>query len=268
MHSSTVLFSSIQALLPLAALGLVSACNSRTAPNTDSTITIVGGKSVTSATPGRASVVGLVGRGGGLCTGTLVSANVVATAGHCLLDGGMDKVVFGEDVDSPNAVTREIVSSDSLLTDIDTFPSLDVGWVKFKGKLPAGYKPAKILDDVSKLKAGQILTLIGFGKTGDSEDSPAGKRLTVNSIFSKFVDNEIYKNIIVVGPNLGKGDCHGDSGGPTFARVDGEVLLVSTLSGIDEKLTPEMTCESGHTVHNFLGAYKSWIESSSGATLL
>ena len=231
---------------------------------------IVGGKGLSSASIGADSVVALMNtERGSLCTGTLVASNLVVTAGHCQLDGGMTHVVFGTSVDSPTAEAHSIVDSGTRFSDPEKYPVGDVAWVKFSGKAPSGYKPARIIPDSlrGELTKGLALTLVGYGQTGDGESKPAGRRLTVNSIFGGFADPAKFKDVFEVGPLEGHGECHGDSGGPAFATVKGETYVLSTLSGLEESLTPELSCESGHVVHNFLGAYKSWISSSSGIAL-
>ncbi|MCA2960357.1 MAG: S1 family peptidase [Silvanigrellales bacterium] len=228
---------------------------------------IVGGRRLAEGDVGSTSVVALVdARAGGLCTGTLVAENLVVTAGHCLLDGAMTHVVFGDSVNSRDAEVRPIRARGSLLGSVDEYPNNDVAWVKFQGASPKGWERARILDDASVLTPNQPLVLVGYGKTGDGA-APSGRRLTVSTTFGGLVNNDTFRNLLVVGPNRGKGNCFGDSGGPAFAKVDGEWLVVSALSGLEETLTPGLDCASGHTVHNVLGVHKEWISSTSGISL-
>ncbi len=130
-----------------------------------------------------------------ICTGTLISSNIVLTAAHCAPDRASDmKIVFSNDLDD-TMYSRELdILQEYVLpvTDFKVGPTWnpnnetieidtgDIALVKFKGNLPRGFKPANFLADVSAIKKGAIVTVAGFG---------------VNLVKTTKIDPKTYRNL-------------------------------------------------------------------------
>ena len=190
-----------------------------------------------------------------ICTGTLVGARDVLTAGHCVHPGAQTTIEL-------NGQAYEVASA----TVHPQFAQSQQGFEKvFKQsggasktlKLPAIYDLAvmHLKSSVSNVAPSPIcsttpasgwqVTLVGFGKIQDDQPASAGtKRVGVNTVWG--VSDQSFN---VEGSGSGTSNfCGGDSGGPTFARAgSGEGLvgvhsITSTpdcrVTGIDMRVDP------------------------------
>jgi secreted trypsin-like serine protease len=160
------------------------------------------------------------------CTGTLLSNNIVLTAGHCVYQPRPGEetesfIIFKDDLNAPEeadvrVVTRAIVHPDFGKSGQRGQDMNDVALLQFKGDMAPGYQVAKLLEDESLLKKGSIVTLAGYGVTD-------GVKKTSDRILRK-VDVKVLgpfgKTETALDQSHGKGACHGDSGGPAFITVD------------------------------------------------
>ncbi len=215
------------------------------------------------------------------CSGTLVSRELIVTAAHCLYDvkGPSElRVLFGDRIDSPNAVISKVMSFQSFREEgYRYFPNFDVAWIKLDGLAPISMNPVKLLPDWEGLESftGQprSIKLAGFGQkattcpTGSTDCN--GVKREVDTILRRAVDNSHFVSQMIIGPTPGFGSCFGDSGGPAFVNLDNEWYLAGVLSGKSplmntrEVLKLDTICESGESVYNFIGPYADWIMSTS-----
>lgn len=240
---------------------------------------IVGGAALAPGHPGHASAVGLAlgvpSRGrvsASICSGTLIRADVVVTAAHCLANASVRGVVFGENMFAPGAQAQPVAG---VAFHPEYFKdghgrNFDIGLVRFRGPLPAGSAPIRILGDRAVLKPRLPLELVGYGDD-ITLIGRAGRKLGTSSFLSGFVDNALYRgqaigartqslevflrSMMVVGPNAGHGACQGDSGGPAYARIGTEWMLLGALKG-----TMDDRCEAGRAMYTFVGDYLPWIQ--------
>jgi secreted trypsin-like serine protease len=221
---------------------------------------IIGGTDATGQEDFAKSVAALYNTAeGSWCSASILSDTVLVTAAHCVDGKATDLVaIFNVDARDAKLIVRRaqktVVSEKWAANqdrDVDTG---DIALVKFAGGLPPGYQPAKLLQDASALKDGADAILAGYG-INDGAKHVGGQRL-------RFVATQI-KNAAFAPTEIeldqtgGKGACHGDSGGPAYIRVDGELLLFGVTSrGIDD---PNNDC-SRYSAFTLIPAYLKWIE--------
>lgn len=232
---------------------------------------IVGGTEIGSEDAAAASTVGLVfvvktaeGSGEAICTGTLVSQNVIVTAAHCLGGAVQGFAVFAPDI---TKATKEDVRP-IILADVNPkyranarYNRSDVALVKFKGDLPAGYKIAE-LGTAELLKDGSEVTLAGYGASSMSDESADGsavlRKATV--LLSKA---DASKSEMLFEQYNGAGACHGDSGGPAYIQKGDKLYLIGITS---TSATPEggATCMEG-SLYEKVPVYADYIQKTAEA---
>jgi secreted trypsin-like serine protease len=196
--------------------------------------------------------VGLFGLGS-LCTGTLISPDVVLSAGHCVYQPGQFDYV--KDPDYLQIVGGAIVGevSYSYAKQVVKHPSYNGIW---------GTDLSMVLletpvEDVVYYRVGKEKPIVvgtkgwivGYGTTGTNDTESPGIHRAGES------------TVLKVGPTIEIGDpaggCHGDSGGPFFTKEsDGEWVVTgvaSTVSG------GQCDANSGTNEVN-TAAYRGWIE--------
>ncbi len=269
---------------------------------------IVNGQTVGGSDPIAQSTVGLVFEvsqdtphgtvtGTSLCTGSLVSANVVLTAAHCLEGVQRGAVIFSLNVESGTAsdargIDKVIVHPKASLGAPNNNWN-DLALVRFTGGLPNGYSPiSHVLTSVKLLSNGMNVILAGYGATGMGLTSAnAGKFLrslrpsgpgpsptpsapSENSRQPQAIGTAILRKVDVeltqaafsqtelmfnMSAN-GGGACHGDSGGPAFAMLGNQLTLIGVTS---RSATPAggLTCKDG-SIYTNVGAFGSFIQAS------
>lgn len=165
-----------------------------------------------------------------ICTGSLLTNNVVLTAGHCVPEVGAEYkevalyVIFHTDLRKMERgdirlVVDHVIHTDYGKTGAEGEDAHDLALIKFAGAMAPGYQLAKFLDDETLLKPGTKVTLAGYGLIEtDGVNTKSDDRL-------RKVDVEVVedfgKHEVLLDQTQGKGACHGDSGGPAFLEVNG-----------------------------------------------
>ncbi len=260
---------------------------------------IINGDVVADADPIAKTTVGILDlKQGSLCTGSIIADDMVMTAAHCLGSGKLLLVfmpdlgkVFsalsGDNQAQVNAVrpflraasasamhpnylklnadikalqdrieAGEMVTSEEITAVVGRADHGDMLVLKFTGGLPAGYAPAEVLNRYHEFRMGDEVVLAGFG---------------INNGVTHENDNLLHKTkVSIESPNFGQfevlldqrkgtGACHGDSGGPAFATVNGKQLLfgVTSRGYLDEK----DDCSQFSVYSNFVAA-KDWLDSA------
>lgn len=186
--------------------------------------------------------------GSGYCTGTLIGPRTVLTAAHCIsyayatdaftLDGV--KVYSGLAVVHPG-YNPATLDNDVAVIQLNTLVS---------GVSPAGL-------GFEAPRAGQSITLVGYGATNGTLDGLGTKRQGTNSIdavasqsftFSGSTGNE-------------SATCSGDSGGPSFNSKNQRCVIGITSNG------PTGCSGSGANIQMRVDVFMSWIKQNSVGTL-
>lgn len=199
---------------------------------------IIGGEPVDAKDPIAKSTVAIVAsvvtadgqEGQFICTGSLLTNNVVLTAGHCVPKVGDEfkevtlYVIFNTDLRAMQRGDIRLVVDTVIHDDYGKMgpqgeDAHDLALVKFAGPMAPGYQLAKFLTDESLLKEGTKVTLAGYGLIEtDGVNTKSDDRL-------RKVDVEVIESFgqheILLDQTKGKGACHGDSGGPAFLEVNG-----------------------------------------------
>lgn len=135
----------------------------------------------------------------------------------------------------------------------------DIALVKFEGQLPEGYHPAQILSDDVILKPGVDITVAGYGisnvytepinpkKVKDLQDAiEYGEVYCFDEELTDCVSVEmsgdsrlrqthtlissVQETEFRLDESTGHGTCSGDSGGPAYVKVDGQLYLTGVTS--------------------------------------
>jgi secreted trypsin-like serine protease len=283
------------------------------------TESIVGGTLVTNSTvPSGNNTVAILlnskNGGGILCSGTVVANNLILTAGHCFDDVDQSStspglVVFRNAYNSYNSSNSATISCWQRPTRYvpcsanNSYNCIlnDITWVKINGNANSfGYNIVSILSNPQTISNTESKWMIGFGELNDNTSNNGGNKYIVestapyadqtpsgstNTFDSLTFPNAYEQYLTVIGPNLGKGTCEGDSGGPVYvARPNGSAnyVLAALTQGSNNLLSPHPTntgptytfdtsnyasCNDGYGVYTTIGNYVSWITSTSGVSL-
>lgn len=220
---------------------------------------IVGGKDVAANDPLARSTVALLmtsAQGTAICTGSLVSANQILTAGHCAMGGDKIYAIFSTNVrlgSQQISLMREVVARRvapsyyrSTVYSYSGDPS-DVAILTIKGGAPAGFVPAKLITaDIARsaLSVGARITLAGYGATDFYATKGAGVLRSIKTKVDKFY---ISGRSVKVGSS-DHGACHGDSGGPAIVSYEGQDYIFAVTS---RSTQPDGTC-TGRAIYSLI----------------
>lgn len=204
---------------------------------------IIGGEKVSDNIGPFSSTVALVeddGSGGitSFCTGTLISKDLVVTAAHCLFfrAGQKFQILFGNSM-ATDGIKSKVVEVSKFLTHSKfkvkyekktgrPIISNDIALVHLAEDAPEDYKPIALLDNGWKVRKGTVLTLAGFGLTNET---PVQDPNILMSAQVSVVEKE--SGYIIVDQTTKKGACEGDSGGPAYLSLGGNIVLVGEING-------------------------------------
>lgn len=251
--------------MSLALVGCANPKNTGGNLQSDAVSGIIGGTDATGNEDFSHSTVAVydVGRGA-LCTGSLIQANIVVTAAHCVSGAVSDlRIVFGTDLHSSNiivrAVEKAVTSPDWAAHQNDDTNTGDIALIKMTGTLPPGFKPVSILSDVSALVNGGTILLEGYGLSDGVAQTGAG---TLRYVETQIKDAAFSRSEVLMDQTHGKGACHGDSGGPAFVKVNGQYMLFGVTSrGVDDAAN-DCTRYSAYTN---IPSWKTWVDKESAA---
>lgn len=228
---------------------------------------VVGGRV---ARPGEwPDVVAVLGADGSLCTGTLLGADLVLTAAHCIEGHPQEVIVGAIDLAEPGGQRRAVKWSRAY-PQWQTY--FDVGIVMLEN--PVFAKPRAVAEGCTTtddLARGNVLQLVGFGQTTATatDDNTRLHVATLRITDPTCTHDPACAPAIAPGGELvaggdGADACFGDSGGPLYIPTSTGPALIGVVSrGLALSATP---CGDGGV---FVRADQvvRWIETESGRKL-
>lgn len=260
---------------------------------------IIGGVEVAENSAVSYGIVGIFdSQENAICTGSLIGANYVVTAAHCIgSNPSKMKIIFGINlnkiIDSKNQLLVNYYTR--RVTDAKVYPTYvpeeqqtketdwgDIAVIKFEGDLPKGYHPVQLLTDESLLKRGALVTVAGFGVSDVETTSIDAKKVKhlqdaidsgeIVCTDDKYTDcftvqmsgdgllrqahapvSSVQETEFHLDESKGQGTCSGDSGGPAYITVDGQLQLVGATS------RGSALCNDDGVYTNVVH-YKQWID--------
>lgn len=201
----------------LLAAGVVSFGVAATMP----ALALGGSAASTSAWGLDAHVVMVLGTRGSVCTGTLLSQNVVVTAAHCTAGSKHLAIAYFEDGRPVLQPVRSVARNPGFSS--KTAVSVDIALVRLESDLPSRFRPMRIADASAGSEVGDSFTVAGFGLADERDYKSAGTLRSARvdllpRLFPRFLR-------IGLGGRLDElAICKGDSGGPVVA--DGALVGV------------------------------------------
>jgi secreted trypsin-like serine protease len=228
---------------------------------------VVGG---TEVSPGTwPDVVAVLGQDGSLCSGTLIAADLVLTAAHCI-DGHPAEVVLGSvDLVRPDGERRAVKWSRAYPSWLDQY---DVGLIMLEH--PVFAKPRAIVQDCpgdERFVDGAAVKVVGFGLTTPSGtgDNTRLHEATLPVVDASCTTDAACAAAIAPGGEFiaggnGTDACFGDSGGPVYLDTPTGTGLIGVVSrGLSSWTEP---CGGGG-IYVRADKVVPWIEEVSGRKL-
>lgn len=219
----------------------------------------------------RATVRLAASDGSTFCTGTLIGPQQILTAGHCML---IDNVSVPKESIQVGFGINGTIDPGIKVSGITVTPAWqgygtsgnyplpgvgeqDLAVLTFTGTLPNTAIPAQITAK-SNVKAGDILTVAGFGARSDAD---AVDHKTLYMYDSTIAEGLLAAKEFRTAPT-GGGDCYGDSGGPFYVKNATTQCL--DLAGVVSRGVSN-SCATGEGYHTDVRAHLDWIKQAFSA---
>jgi secreted trypsin-like serine protease len=194
---------------------------------------IVGGAKPSDEGVGR-SVVTIVGSGGTFCSGSLIAADLVLTAGHCVQPGSVYKILeYGPDKQPLLRDTKNVAFHPGFdMRAINAHrASADVALLQLEAPL-GDKKPAAFGAPKTPLLAGNPFIIAGVGVTVRG-DGRSGGTIRVADLVATGQPGSLQIRLVDPagqGAKPGLGACTGDSGAPVFEDQQGVATIIGVVS--------------------------------------
>ena len=178
-----------------------------------------------------------------MCTGTLISPDVILTAAHCVKGyrAADYTVYFGRDIQT--ATTRRVSEVKYHPQYNENSITNDIAVLRLSSPPPAGVTPIPYLPASLAMSSADVSRPLEFVGYGQDEYNQVGRRLTITDTVDWICTNPggctvgqgylASANTICSDQNDG-GTCHGDSGGPAFIERNGTTYVAGVTSYGDQ----------------------------------
>lgn len=229
---------------------------------------IIGGTEVKEIDPILRSVVAVYDKGSKqLCSGSLLENNVIVTAAHCV--GSDELYIFFGTALSPQAPRRLVdviaISNYWETRYAEEQNSGDIALLHFAGTLPDGYKPATMFKDKKALRKDLEVVIAGYGVDNSMAATGSG---VLRKTKLKIADPKFSVSEITLDQSHGTSACHGDSGGPAYVEVNGELQLFGVTSRGVNDAKKDCTANVAYTSTIYYGAWITRMQEKIKAYLL
>lgn len=252
---------------------------------------IIGGANADLAYAQQNGIVGIYdAQQGALCTGSLIAANLVITAGHCVNTAHPEAmlVFFSPNLDdairddaSGVHYVKSLVRQATKVVRHERYgrPSAkggaqnDVALIRLGTAAPAEFKLATLASSqlTRTLRAGSTVTLSGYGVSAFKADPRTGRPIVEDGAgLLRKVDGIKILAVMTSGEEItldqsqGRGACHGDSGGPAY--YTDAISKQTFVIGVTSRGDNAATCASKAIYTGVMG-YEQWIAANSKTIL-
>lgn len=119
--------------------------------------------------------------------------------------------------------------------------------------VPYAYLPT--VDEATQIVEGMDVDVVGWGMTGPSQNAPSGEKQWGTSYIAELGTHEM--QIGAEEDDVRK--CHGDSGGPSYVRVQTDALESLRVIGVTSHAYDMTDCNEKGGVDTRVDAYLGWI---------
>lgn len=173
------------------------------------------------------------------------------------------KVYFGTDWKDPKIQTRTVLGGrvpemwfkDRTEEDKVANGLGDIAVLRFLDEAPLGYYPVRVMTSPQLLQKGLPVTLAGYGLTDMQPEQVDPFKLMKADV--TLADAAYSKSEILFDFSNGKGACHGDSGGPAYATLNGKLTVIGVTSRAPN-FAGALTCEEG-AIYSSIAAHMDFI---------
>ncbi|MFI5015739.1 MAG: S1 family peptidase [Hyphomicrobiales bacterium] len=182
------------------------------------------------------SLVMVLAEGGAACSGVMVAAQIVLTAGHCVPSGKQIRVYAP--LPEAQAGAPHLIAPSASAVHPGYVPnaagtrrrSIDLALIRLPEALPAPFAPASLAAGQAPL-AGEPVAVAGDGLAREGEPTSSGKpRMASLSVVEPYGRGTI---LLWAAPaaGAGAGACKGDSGGAMLGTTGSLVAVIAFAEG-------------------------------------